>query len=142
MDSYQGTAILRTKWVFSKSATSMLITDIDDGLYWWQLWDVDDRIFDKIIMTLSTTSENFDHHKVTNSTLSPIWILLSNTGQFTTSHFWPKPFRPNLPESSSVESFLKQRRFVIHSIVTSDSLTHLVDYQAIICFFIIFLSAA
>ena len=57
---------------------------------WWPNLSID-KITN--IMILSTTSENFHNHKVTNWTLSPIRLLPSNTRQFTTTQFWPKPTR-------------------------------------------------
>ena len=64
--------------------TSMLVTDVGDQMYWWQVWDVDDRFTmlmndercwwtKKVanIMILPPTSEISHHLKVTNITMSP-----------------------------------------------------------------------
>ena len=78
----------------------MLVTDVEDQMCWWQVWDVGDRfrmlVTDLIhwenrqhneksrqhndsvtnIMILSPTSEISHHHKVTNITMSPLSLSL------------------------------------------------------------------
>ena len=51
------------------SVSSMLVTDVGDQMCWWQVWDVSDRF--RMLVTDLIHWGNYQHHKVTNITMSP-----------------------------------------------------------------------
>ena len=85
----------REPTAIEKSDTSMLVTDVGDQMFWWQVWDVDDRfrmlVTDLIhwenhqhngkinnIMILPPTSQIGHHHKVTSIKMSPTSLSPKN----------------------------------------------------------------